>query len=203
MPKGRHRKQQLTQLPAGARTMTGKSRTASKAQTYQRILPVAVEQQHSNAEGGHRRANAASPYVFPAWADYLMSLLGYPGSTHTAREKQKERELDIVVGKWDPATKAVYLDVTPSSNDEIRNVEGSDEATERQSAAMRYLWDSGFFGKGTLSRSEPTWHRRQVNAIRVRRERERGGKGEHDAERRGEGIHELTSFTVQYLHPKN
>jgi hypothetical protein len=171
MAKGRHRKQQLTQLPPGARAITGKSRTASKAQIHQRLLPVAVQQDQSQID----RRGGASSYTLPAWADYLMTLFGYPGTSQIAREKQKEREMGVVIGKWDPLSKSVYLEVTPPSLEKGITMADNDE--DQQSASMRYLWNSGFFGKGTLSRSEPTWHKRQVNAIRVKRERERGGKG--------------------------
>ncbi|TCD65903.1 tRNA splicing endonuclease subunit sen2 [Steccherinum ochraceum] len=32
---------------------------------------------------------------------------------------------------------------------------------------VRILWTRGFFGKGDLSRSEPSWHARQVNAMKA------------------------------------
>lgn len=180
MAKGRHRKQQLTQLPAGVRAMTGKSRSATKAQTYHRLLPVAIEHDLSQSNGGHQR-QATTVYTFPAWADYLLSLCGYPSQSIVAQEKQKEQEMNVVVGKWDSLSKSVYLDVTiPSTSQQSTQLEHDDgDDIEQQSASMRYLWNSGFFGKGTLSRSEPTWHKRKVNDIRVKRERQKGGKGEY------------------------
>lgn len=36
------------------------------------------------------------------------------------------------------------------------------------------LWRRGFFGKGSLSRSEPTWLKREINRLRVEKS---GGKG--------------------------
>jgi hypothetical protein len=183
MPKGRHRKQQLTQLPAGARTTTGKAQTENKAKTYQRLLPVAVEANETPAPGRHFAAKtkrgavpaySEQPYVFPAWADYILSKCGFPGAT-SLQAKQKEREMECVTGKWDPLSRSVYLEVTRPSSSPSQSTENDED---QQSSSMRYLWESGFFGKGTLSRSEPTWHKRQVNAIRVKRERERGGKGE-------------------------
>ena len=39
----------------------------------------------------------------------------------------------------------------------------------------RILWERGFFGKGTLSRSEPTWLTREINS---RRHEKSGRKGE-------------------------
>jgi tRNA-splicing endonuclease subunit Sen2 len=38
----------------------------------------------------------------------------------------------------------------------------------------RMLWERGFFGKGSLSRSEPTWLTREINA---RRHEKSGRKG--------------------------
>ncbi|UZJ56370.1 hypothetical protein CBS101457_005690 [Exobasidium rhododendri] len=183
MPKGRHRKAQLTQLPAGARTMTGKAQSANKAKTYQRLLPVDVKADEVQSKGrvattmtykrGAAQSTSSQPYTFPAWADYLMCLCGYPTSS---QEKLKKRKVDVVVGRWDPLSKSVYLDVTLPSTSRTHSGASGDEEGEEESSSMRYLWESGFFGKGTLSRSEPTWHKRQVNAIKVKRERERGGK---------------------------
>lgn len=172
--------------------MTGKSQSANKAKTYQRLLPVVIEndqlskreQQAGFSRRGAPPLDTSAPYIFPAWADYILSLCGYCDSSSTSSSilpKQKEREnLDVVVGTWDPLSKSVYLDVTiPSTSRSHSDVRGGEaEEEQEQSSSMRYLWESGFFGKGTLSRSEPTWHKREVNAIRVKRERERGGKGE-------------------------
>ena len=36
------------------------------------------------------------------------------------------------------------------------------------------LWRKGFFGKGNLSRSEPTWLKREINRLQVEK---KGGKG--------------------------
>lgn len=46
-------------------------------------------------------------------------------------------------GYWDPLTKSVWV-------------------TNRKDSTT--LWHRGFFGKGDLSRSEPSWFSRQVNA---------------------------------------
>jgi hypothetical protein len=169
MPKGRHRKQQLTQLPAGSRAMTGKSQSATKAQTYQRLLPVNVASDQSIQRGYSK----GSPYTLPTWIDSLLTLCGFPSSSSSTAGVQKGDETHSVVGKWDPMSRSVYLDITVPSASSSKQSSG--ESSE--SSSMRYLWESGFFGKGTLSRSEPTWHKRQVNDIRVKRVRERGGKG--------------------------
>lgn len=50
----------------------------------------------------------------------------------------------------------------------------------------RILWERGFFGKGTLSRSEPTWLTREVNS---RRHEKSGRKGESRS---------LRSFWLKY-----
>jgi len=44
--------------------------------------------------------------------------------------------------------------------------------------ARKVLWQRGFFGKGNLSRSEPTWREREMGKEKVRRVRERGGIGQ-------------------------
>lgn len=36
------------------------------------------------------------------------------------------------------------------------------------------LWRKGFFGKGNLSRSEPTWLKREINRLQLEK---KGGKG--------------------------
>lgn len=164
MPKGRHRKQPILQLPPGVQAVTGKSRTASKNQIYRRPLPISVN--HDDT-----KRSIHSTYSFPTWADYILNLCGYPSTA-----KQKQKEMDVVQGYWDPMSKSVYLEVTVPCSEASRDGAGKGNEDE-QSIAMRYLWESGFFGKGTLSRSEPTWHKRQINDIRVKRAREKGGKG--------------------------
>ncbi|PWN38225.1 uncharacterized protein FA14DRAFT_119851 [Meira miltonrushii] len=39
---------------------------------------------------------------------------------------------------------------------------------------MRLLWECGFFGKGTLSRSEPSWKTREMQHLKVARQRAKG-----------------------------
>lgn len=48
----------------------------------------------------------------------------------------------VHIGVWDPATRSVHVD-DPKS--------------------IRALWGQGFFGKGSLSRSEPNWLKRELN----------------------------------------
>ena len=50
----------------------------------------------------------------------------------------------------------------------------------------RVLWERGFFGKGTLSRSEPTWLTREVNA---KRHEKSGRKGKSRSLCLSEGTH--------------
>lgn len=50
-------------------------------------------------------------------------------------------------GYFDPATRSVWV------------------STEKDT---KLLWQRGFFGKGDLSRSEPSWLARQINARRSR-----------------------------------
>lgn len=46
----------------------------------------------------------------------------------------------VHTGIWDPATRSVHI---------------------RDHASMRALWEQGFYGKGSLSRSEPNWLKRE------------------------------------------
>ena len=46
----------------------------------------------------------------------------------------------IHVGQWDPATRSVHV---------------------KEPKSIRALWEQGFFGKGSLSRSEPNWLKRE------------------------------------------
>ncbi|KAG8768703.1 tRNA splicing endonuclease subunit sen2, partial [Serendipita sp. 398] len=59
---------------------------------------------------------------------------------------------DMVIGVLDPPSRSVWI---------------YDE--EQQMT----LWRKGFFGKGNLSRSEPTWLKREINRLQVEK---RGGK---------------------------
>ncbi|KAK6454883.1 uncharacterized protein RJT20DRAFT_129509 [Scheffersomyces xylosifermentans] len=56
----------------------------------------------------------------------------------------------------------------PQSTVELVNVKYEDsifKVTDEESIAK--LWRSGFFGKGTLSRSEPTWKERTINRLNL------------------------------------
>lgn len=160
MPKGRHRRQQVTQLPPGARAGTGKSRTAAKQATYGQPLPIRVEQPPSRAH----------TITEPGWFSSLLGWVTGRKSTSLTSERPYS-----VTAQWDPITKAASLTVT-------RDIEGQEpssnehDAAKSQTDAVRLLWECGFFGKGTLSRSEPTWRARQVGALRVKRQRALGTK---------------------------
>lgn len=160
MAKGRHRKPEKTALPAGAQVMTGKSRSRQKASTYSRPLPVRVQ----GAEVPGKRPTKSTE----GWSQYLWRLAGFPSSSEKKGKEQEEGE-ELVTGRWDPMSKSVQLEVSVPIQD-------GPGPRQEQSKAMRLLWECGFFGKGTLSRSEPTWRMRQINTIRIVRERERGGK---------------------------
>jgi tRNA-splicing endonuclease subunit Sen2 len=62
-------------------------------------------------------------------------------------------EVPVVSGVYDAASNSVWV---------------------RDMQDARIVWESGFFGKGSLSRSEPTWLTREVNA---RRHEKSGRKG--------------------------
>lgn len=161
MVKGRHRKPDRTALPAGAQAMTGKGRNRQKAATYARPLPVRVL-------GAEKRRTPAKKKE--GWSQFFWRMAGYA----PPKEESKGRgEIDeVVTGRWDPLSRSVQLEVSIP----IQGGAAGQKPRQEQSKAMRLLWECGFFGKGTLSRSEPTWRVRQVNTLRIVRERERGGK---------------------------
>lgn len=165
MAKGRHRKPERTALPAGATAVTGKARSAQKNQTFAWPLPLDVP-----APSDYHAAIAAASSA-QSWSAYLASFL--PGFVRAGPSK-KTMQLPKVVGYWDATSRSVWLRITPAQDEEG----GKTAAGSNQAAAVRLLWERGFFGKGTLSRSEPTWRDRQVNALRVQRERQRGVNGE-------------------------
>lgn len=68
----------------------------------------------------------------------------------TTLNPAKQVEVPTVIGTLDPQTQSVW----------VTDPEG-----------MQILFNRGFFGKGTLSRSEPSWRQRRIELVR-------GGDGE-------------------------
>lgn len=82
----------------------------------------------------------------------------------------------MLIGYLDPSTASVWVQVTPDGLVTAGKLDSSSRVAA-QTKAARVLWDAGFFGKGSLSRSEPTWRARKINEERVKLQRERGMKG--------------------------
>jgi tRNA-splicing endonuclease subunit Sen2 len=78
---------------------------------------------------------------------------------------------EMLVGYFDELTTSVWVQVTPPGTSST----GVGPSTQTRTA--RVLWDAGFFGKGSLSRSEPTWRTRKINEEKIKKQRERGMKG--------------------------
>ncbi|CAO1637160.1 unnamed protein product [Sympodiomycopsis kandeliae] len=92
------------------------------------------------------------------WWSYISNTIAY---LTTSKQEQEEQPL---IAYWDATTFSAWVQVTSSSN------------TDVQTRTTQQLWDSGFFGKGSLSRSEPTWRMRKLNSEKVKKQRERGMK---------------------------
>ena len=84
------------------------------------------------------------------WWSYVRSLVTIFSSVEV---EAPVPGLPVISGVYDPASNAVWVH-------------------DMQEA--RILWERGFFGKGSLSRSEPTWLAREVN---LRRHDKSGRKG--------------------------
>jgi tRNA-splicing endonuclease subunit Sen2 len=78
------------------------------------------------------------------WIPYLMGILNIFSSA--------ERD-EHAMGVLDPSTRSVWV---------------------YQEDDQMLLWRRGFFGKGNLSRSEPTWLKREINRLQIQKQ---GGRG--------------------------
>lgn len=129
-------------VPASrAVTGAGKKATAQKNQLYSKPVPAALDAKSIDAQ-----ADNASDHTL--WSSLCTLLtLGYytrttqPSQNAASSAKGKEK----VSVYYDRQLQTVW-------------VEDLDEG-------IRLLWQRGFFGKGNLSRSEPTWRQRKVNEI--------------------------------------
>ena len=74
-----------------------------------------------------------------------------------------------LVGFWDEASRSVWVMPHASKrsvkNNGKDNENEQDNITQDISSEMQKLWVRGFFGKGSLSRSEPTWWQREKNRV--------------------------------------
>lgn len=124
--------------PASRVTGAGKKATAQKNQLYSKPVPVALDSTaHLNAS-----ENSAEGSLWSALCS-LLTLGYYTPTNTTSQTAQKGKEKVSVY--YDPHLQTIW-------------VEELDEG-------IRLLWQRGFFGKGNLSRSEPTWRQRKVNEI--------------------------------------
>lgn len=165
-PRGRHRRPPPPQpgaAPAdGGSQITGKRASQAKNERYAKPLPL----QFSAPRGKQKQKELS-------WSQWLSSWLGGP--------TQEGGGDEVLVGYWDEMTSSVWVQVTPAHVEAGPSKSGdlkSDARLAAQTKTCRDLWDSGFFGKGSLSRSEPTWRTRKLNEERVKLQRLRGMKGE-------------------------
>ena len=101
-----------------------------------------------------------------AWSLHLAilairaKLVEKPDFTRNIIDKEDTYLKEKIVGQWDPATKSVW--VLPQTSASASGSADADQAKEDWTAI---LWARGFFGKGSLSRSEPTWFQREKNRV--------------------------------------
>lgn len=122
-------------------TGAGKKATAQKNQLYTKPIPAALDVASQPAQ-----AQTASEGTL--WsALYTLLTLGFysPSSTPSSAARPSQKGKEKVSVHYDRQLQTIW-------------VEDLDEG-------IRLLWQRGFFGKGNLSRSEPTWRQRKVNEI--------------------------------------
>lgn len=144
--------------------ITGKRNTQAKNIRYAKPLPVTLLGSDGDTQG---------------WWAYISSAIRYLTGSSASTSTSPDQPL---VAYWDATTYSAWVQVTSS----LSNADNHTRTTQQ-------LWDSGFFGKGSLSRSEPTWRMRKLNEERVKRQREKGMKvftpEELTAMRRKERMH--------------
>ncbi|PWN43229.1 hypothetical protein IE81DRAFT_322728 [Ceraceosorus guamensis] len=183
--------------------VSGKARSSFKNQVYSQALPVHVSPHDENGKrAGRTRPHESEGWW--EYIAALVGAKSDKGkgraSQHeppTAEDPQRSGA-SKVKGTWDPLTRSVWIHVTPTAPiaplldlHSFQDSSAADPSSARtrphrdsqgriitgrkaQTYASRKLWERGFFGKGTLSRSEPTWRDRKVGEVRVERERARG-----------------------------
>jgi tRNA-splicing endonuclease subunit Sen2 len=156
--RGRRRGKDVTSLPAGAKVLTGKSRSAIKNATYDCPLPINLD-------------TTPTKQLDDGPKDLLQVLLKpivrYFGAVHDPSASQELRP-DVVRARYDPLTKTFSIEI-PSGDLKHPSLLSA-------SASVRLLWECGFFGKGNLSRSEPTWATRSLQARAIQKQRQYGQK---------------------------
>ncbi|KAE8206987.1 hypothetical protein CF327_g7441 [Tilletia walkeri] len=84
-----------------------------------------------------------------------------PLSIFSPTQQKQQQQQCLFTARYDSLLNTVWLDFNASTStaSHIDNLG---------------LWHSGFFGKGTLSRSEPTWHTRTLASVQIQRARQQG-----------------------------
>ncbi|CAO1631629.1 unnamed protein product [Parajaminaea phylloscopi] len=175
-PKGRHRKPQGPAPAArGSGEITGKRATQAKNERYARPLPVTLA------------GNQARSHSNTTWGEWFSSWMPFASSSG-----KESAHSDDLIGYWDPVTASVWVQVTPTGVTKAGKLDAASRIAS-QTRTCRSLWECGFFGKGSLSRSEPTWRTRKINEERVKKQREYGMKAytpeELTAARRSQRMH--------------
>ncbi|SNX83469.1 related to tRNA splicing endonuclease beta subunit [Melanopsichium pennsylvanicum] len=126
-------------VPANRITGAGKKATAQKNQLYSKPIPVDLDASTTSMtpESGETLWSSLCTLLTLGYYSPGSSPYSVPSITYKGKEKVK-----------------VYYD----QNLQTIWVEDLDQG-------VRLLWQRGFFGKGNLSRSEPTWRQRKVNEI--------------------------------------
>lgn len=162
-PRSRHRTKppagltNFGSLPASANSSgIGKKGSLAKNNLYSNQLPILNSYQpiqSSNNKNSNSKLNK-NQKTTQGWLEWTTSFIFSSTSTSSHKEETK------VIAHWDPLTNLVYVPI------------------DQMELARKVLWQRGFFGKGNLSRSEPTWREREMGKEKVRRVRERGGIGQ-------------------------
>jgi len=127
--------------PAPRVTGAGKKATAQKNQLYAKPIPVALD-------AANPVSAAQSDSESSLWSTLCALLtLGYysPAATSSSASSNLEKGKEKASVYYDRQLQTIWVD--------------------QLDEGIRLLWQRGFFGKGNLSRSEPTWRQRKVNEI--------------------------------------
>lgn len=114
---------------------------------------VSLAKDRSSAPKGQRQQRQENERIYgqplprvsaKGWIPYLIGILNIFSTAESD---------ELVMGVLDPLTRSVWV---------------------YQEEDQMLLWRRGFFGKGSLSRSEPTWLIREINRLQLQKQ---GGKG--------------------------
>lgn len=120
---------------------------------------LSLPKDRSNVPKGQRQTRLENERIYgqplpriseKSWKTYLFSIFGLFSAGKTD---------ELVMGVLDPLTRSVWV---YNEDDQM------------------LLWRRGFFGKGNLSRSEPTWLKREINRLQIQKQ---GGKGRYSTDK--------------------